>query len=86
MSKIGPSLHRVQSMSSKDLAQNRVSGIQETSRFTVMKDLVTADKELNGFDFEDKFSPFEFTEAMELTDTREKLYLKILTGISESLD
>ena len=44
-----------------------------------MQDLVTADQELNGGEFEDVYENFQYPEAQDLNETREKLYLKLLT-------
>ena len=51
-----------------------------------MQDLVTADQELNGGEFEDVYENFQYPEAQDLSETREKLYLKLLTQIAEGLD
>ena len=49
------------------------------NRFSVVNDLLEADKEMNGEEFSDVYAGFEYTEAQEMSEPREKLYLKVLT-------
>lgn len=48
--------------------------------------LISVDEEMNGGEYVDVFEMFTYPEAQQLNDTREKLYLKVLQGVSESLD
>ena len=48
--------------------------------------MISADKELNGAQFDDVFKQFSYPQAQELQETREKFYLKTLQSISSCLD
>ena len=48
--------------------------------------IVKEDNNLNGDEYQDVFAIFEYPEAVEMNDTREKLYLKVLQNLCDSLD
>ena len=56
------------------------------NRFSVVNQLIAADQEMNGDDFNDVYAAFNFDEAQEMSEPREKLYLKVLQTIRQSLD
>jgi len=48
--------------------------------------MLTADKELNGAEYDDVFQQFFYPKEQELNETREKLYLKTLQTLGLSLN
>lgn len=83
LSKIGPALSRFTQAGGPGLALKK----DAPTRFTVMNELVEVDAQINGEEYVDVFKQFNFPAAMtELSDTREKLYLKVLQSIGDSLN
>ena len=70
LSKVGPiGLMRQASKEDPDPSKNR---------FSVVNQLIAADEEMNGDDFNDVYAAFNFEEAQEMSEPREKLYLKVV--------
>ena len=78
LSKVGPiGLKKQASKEDPDPSKNR---------FSVVNQLIAADEEMNGEEFNDVYAAFNFDEAQEMSEPREKLYQKVLQTIRQSLD